>query len=84
MGKHGAAGMGRWLRIYAWAVLAAGAVLCGGFLYPFNDGNMALMAGVGCLIAAPVVYIASFMFPLADEYIGSDSGEGGERFGRRR
>jgi hypothetical protein len=85
MGKqHGAAAMGRWLRIYAWMVLIAGTALCACFLQPFDDGNLALMTGIGCLVAAPVVYIASFMFPLAEEYICKRSGEDEGHSGRKR
>lgn len=61
--------MGSMLYVYSWVILVAGAVLVAGFHRPFSDGNLALMVGIGCLIAAPVVYIASFMFPLSVTYI---------------
>lgn len=55
------------LRWYAFTLAVVGAALCLAFVTPFSDRNMLLMAGMGCLIASPVVLIASWMFPLSEE-----------------
>ncbi|OXM16474.1 hypothetical protein [Paenibacillus herberti] len=59
--------MSTMLRWYAFGLAVLGAMLCLAFLTPFNDRNMLLMAGMGCLIASPVVMIAAWMFPLSEE-----------------
>ncbi|MGN7458027.1 hypothetical protein ACTHPH_24765 [Paenibacillus pasadenensis] len=59
--------MAAMLQGYAWALAATGAVLCLFFLTPFNDRNLPLMLGMGCLVASPVVMIAASMFPLSEE-----------------
>lgn len=49
-------GLSRMLSIVAWIACAAGILLIVFNLQPFNDNNLGLMIGVGCLAAFAFIY----------------------------
>ncbi|AWB43589.1 hypothetical protein DCC85_04685 [Paenibacillus sp. CAA11] len=50
------------LTIASWIVLIVGIILCLVRLSDFNDDNMYLMGGIGCIVASVFIYcIGAFM-----------------------
>lgn len=47
----------------AWVILAVGIILCLVRLSDFNDRNMYLMGGIGCIVASIFIYcVGAFLF----------------------
>lgn len=46
----------RWLTIAAWVALTAGLLLSVTSITPFNDQNLQLMVGIGCMVGSVHVY----------------------------
>ncbi|WP_227871796.1 hypothetical protein [Paenibacillus bovis] len=60
--RHNTYAMSRALTIVSWVVCAVGVFLIIFNLQPFNDNNMGLMGGIGCLVAATFIYFIGKSF----------------------
>lgn len=60
--------MCRMLRLFAWTTVGIGLMLCILFINPFRDTNMMLMAGMGFLVASPVLFLVEAMFRVTENY----------------